>query len=66
MKFLALSALLSLLYVVVHAHDDHDHDMQMPLDYVKFPYQAQYYPGDNDGVSPFILHILLNSLTIDP
>lgn len=34
----------------VHAHEDHDHDMQMPLDYVKFPYQAAYYPGDNDGM----------------
>ena len=29
------------------AHD-HDHNDQMPLDYVRFPYQA-LYPGDNDG-----------------
>ncbi|TFK51189.1 agmatinase [Heliocybe sulcata] len=26
---------------------DHDHAPQMPLDYVKYPYQA-VYPGDND------------------
>lgn len=28
-------------------HDGHDKD-QMPLDYVRFPYQAAY-PGDNSG-----------------
>ena len=26
----------------------HDKD-QMPLDYVRYPYQATYYPGDNSG-----------------
>ena len=54
MKFLALSAFLAVVAVVVRAHDDHDHDTQMPLGYVKYPYQAQYYPGDNEGmpVSP--------------
>ncbi|KAI8978866.1 agmatinase [Trametes punicea] len=26
----------------------HDHDLQMPLDYVKYPYQAVYYPGNNE------------------
>ncbi|KAI0326907.1 agmatinase [Cubamyces sp. BRFM 1775] len=40
--------LLSSLVAAVVAHDDHEHDMQMPLDYVKYPYQAVYYPGDND------------------
>ncbi|OCH88450.1 agmatinase [Obba rivulosa] len=28
-------------------HDEYDHGVQMPLDYVKFPYQA-VYPGDNE------------------
>ena len=45
-----LSAFLSLLavpIVLVAAHDGHD-DLQMPLGYVKYPYQA-VYPGDNDG-----------------
>ena len=41
---------IALLACVVNSHDEHDHDMQMPLDYVKFPYQAVYYPGDNDGL----------------
>ncbi|KAI0755334.1 agmatinase [Daedaleopsis nitida] len=44
---LALSSLFAFTAIVVSAHDEHDHDMQMPLDYVKFPYQA-VYPGDND------------------
>jgi agmatinase len=30
------------------AHND-DHGLQMPLDYVKYPYQASYYPGDGEG-----------------
>lgn len=30
------------------AHEGHGDDAQMPLDYVKFPYQAQY-PGDDTG-----------------
>ena len=30
-------------------HGDHDKD-QMPLDYVRFPYQAMY-PGDDTGKS---------------
>lgn len=29
-------------------HDGHDNDDQMPLDYVRFPYQAMY-PGDNSS-----------------
>ena len=32
--------------VLTHDHNDHD---QMPLDYVKYPYQA-VYPGDNEGI----------------
>jgi hypothetical protein len=33
-------------------HDGHDEE-QMPLDYVRYPYQAAYvaYPGDNSGKS---------------
>ena len=45
--FARLLALVSLAACVI-AHDDHDHDTQMPLDYVRFPYQA-VYPGDNEG-----------------
>lgn len=55
MHLLARSSLVVIVAAVVagvHAHDDHDHDMQMPLDYVKFPYQAVYYPGDNEGTTP--------------
>ncbi|KAH7890926.1 agmatinase [Phlebopus sp. FC_14] len=36
------------LALIGSAHDDHDHADQMPLGYVKYPYQAAYYPGDND------------------
>lgn len=54
----------------VHAHEDHDHDMQMPLDYVKFPYQAAYYPGDNDGkyivfISPRLTYATAFVVTAD-
>lgn len=45
--FTRLFALASLATCVI-AHDGHDHDMQMPLDYVRFPYQA-VYPGDDEG-----------------
>lgn len=37
-------------------HDDHDHEDQMPLDYVRYPYQAAYYPGDDSG--PCFLSLL--------
>ncbi|KAI1794772.1 agmatinase [Ganoderma leucocontextum] len=47
MKLLFVSTVLASTVAVVHTHDDHDHDMQIPLDYVKYPYQAMYYPGDN-------------------
>ena len=30
------------------ACESHDDSLQMPLDYVRFPYQARY-PGDNEG-----------------
>ena len=33
---------------VAIAHDGHQHGEQMPLGYVKYPYQAMY-PGDNEG-----------------
>lgn len=44
------SFVLSLIFVLpslTNAHDD-DHNDQMPLEYVKYPYQA-VYPGDNEG-----------------
>ena len=34
------------------------HDMQMPLGYVKYPYQAQY-PGDGEGIAHFTSIFLL-------
>ena len=53
MKFLSLSVAVIATFTAVIAHDKHEHDTQMPLDYVKYPYQAVYYPGDNEGSSDF-------------
>ena len=44
---LAVAFLLQLLLQVALAHE---HDNQIPFDYVKFPYQATY-PGDGEGGS---------------
>lgn len=46
-SFVACAVLLS---ISVGAHVAHDHDLtdQIPLGYVKYPYQATY-PGDNEG-----------------
>jgi hypothetical protein len=47
MKFL-----LSIIYFIflLASATGHDHnEPQMPLDYVKFPYQA-VYPGDGEGL----------------
>ena len=66
MKFTALSAFLALVGVVVHAHDDHDHASQMPMGYVKYPYQAQYYPGDNEGGLFVVLNIPVSVSLSDP
>lgn len=41
--------LVSLIPHLSVAHDTHGSDNQMPIGYVKYPYQATYYPGDNDG-----------------
>lgn len=51
-KSVAACAALAFLapLVAVRAHDEHDHPLQMPLDYVKFPFQA-VYPGDNEGLT---------------
>jgi hypothetical protein len=39
----------TVLVATAFAHSGHnDHADQMPLDYVKYPYQA-VYPGDNEG-----------------
>lgn len=38
----------AVIMATVLAHDGHEHLDQMPLDYVKYPYQAMY-PGDNEG-----------------
>ncbi|KAI0669145.1 agmatinase [Trametes maxima] len=43
---LAFAFIASILGVAV-AHEGHDHGLQMPLDFVKYPYQAMY-PGDNE------------------
>ncbi|KAI0079476.1 agmatinase [Panus rudis PR-1116 ss-1] len=45
---LHLFATFSVVLAVVSAHTEHDHGLQMPLDYVKYPYQAAYFPGDNE------------------
>ena len=47
MKLLIQFINLCFLAGLVIAHEGHD-DPQMPLDYVRYPYQARY-PGDNDG-----------------
>ncbi|KAJ3526795.1 hypothetical protein NM688_g8216 [Phlebia brevispora] len=49
MKSIASSLILLAVGVAVLAHE-HDDDLQMPLDYVRFPYQAAY-PGDNEGTT---------------
>ena len=46
-RFLYLSLIVFTL-PACFAHEGHEHD-QIPLDYVRFPYQAKLYPGDNDG-----------------
>lgn len=46
---LATAIVCVVLLATVFAHDDHDHADQMPLGYVKYPYQA-VYPGDNEGI----------------
>ena len=68
----ALTCLVLFTSIVTHvcAHDGHDHDTQMPLDYVKFPYQAAYYPGDNDGkyivfISPRLTYATAFVVTAD-
>jgi hypothetical protein len=52
-KMISKSKLLPLLVLSLGTscvgHDGHDKD-QMPLDYVRFPYQATY-PGDDSGQS---------------
>ncbi|CDO70830.1 hypothetical protein BN946_scf184801.g22 [Trametes cinnabarina] len=49
MKLTAISSSLFLSSIsVVAAHNGHHDDLQMPLDYVKYPYQAVYHPGDNE------------------
>lgn len=60
MQFLApLLELLTLSAVTVLGHDGHDHGLQMPMDYVRYPYQA-VYPGDNEGI--FLLHPMTRAL----
>lgn len=48
MARISLITLASLAASLCAAHDGHEHD-QIPMDYVRFPYQAKLYPGDNDG-----------------
>jgi agmatinase len=43
------ATLFTLAFAVVSfAHDGH-HEEQIPMNYVKYPYQATY-PGDNEGM----------------
>lgn len=41
-----LAALVALALVAAHDHESHD---QLPVGYVKYPWQATY-PGDNEGM----------------
>ncbi len=50
-----LPLLVLSLGTICVGHDNHDKD-QMPLDYVRFPYQAMY-PGDNSGQSVVSSHV---------
>lgn len=59
MQLTSAFTLLATLVSVVVAHEGHDHDMQMPLDYVKFPYQAAY-PGDNEGNGTFTISLIFS------
>ena len=43
-------ALFSIRSVVAHVGNDHEVGSQIPIGYVKYPYQATY-PGDNEGES---------------
>ena len=36
---------LAALFVVASSHEGHDED-QMPLNYIKYPYQASYHKKD--------------------
>ena len=57
----SLFALVPLFAVIAKsvAHEGH-HPDQIPLDYVKYPYQATYYPHD-DGTSPSLSFQLILS-----
>ena len=52
MKVIGQYLLLLVVGVLVSAHEHDDLDLQMPLGYVKYPYQAAY-PGDNTGKSAY-------------
>lgn len=49
MKGFLVIPLVTLTLAFAGLAHEHDHADQMPLNYVKYPYQAVYYPGDNDG-----------------
>ncbi|KIL64937.1 hypothetical protein M378DRAFT_178533 [Amanita muscaria Koide BX008] len=44
----SLFALVLALAVIVNGDHNHDHADQMPLDYVKYPFQAAYYRGGEE------------------
>jgi agmatinase len=41
--------LFALVIAAVGLAHDHYHEEQIPLNYVKYPYQA-VYPGDDEGI----------------
>jgi agmatinase len=47
LKFTLLCLFVLSFGMACAGHDDHDED-QIPMGYVRFPYQATY-PGDNSG-----------------
>ncbi len=62
MKLITSLTGVACLMGFVIAHEGHE-ELQMPLEYVRYPYQA-HYPGDNDGDLRSISSIAMVSHTL--
>ena len=49
-----ITLVFRILFVVCVASGDHQHSGQLPLGYVKYPYQA-IYPGDGEGNTQYLV-----------